>query len=364
LVCFAIAGILVLTSLLAGVFGGREYMAYPPLLSLIILPGWLFFAFAYFRHFTRYVKNWPVYKWMWATGILFFIFTFCEAHLWVFSYFRENIIRDITVQWKSYGALVGSWNMLVYGTGIYIMYKIHGSETIARSKLAFALYFVGLFNLMFGWAHHCYIVPHNQWIRLIAYAVSMSELIILARIIFLWSKSLLSSVKFLHLTAYRFLFAADYWVAFNLLLAVLISIPAINFYTHGTYITVAHAMGTTIGINTSILLSAIIWIIQRESPGFTDKYAGLFRSGFYIFHISLIVFWCCLILGGIYKSLWMYSAGSNGFFSDMMAGLRPVFFLFLIAGIGIVTGLFMVILPSLQHLCRLLKTKSETRNAR
>ena len=48
----------------------------------------------------------------------------------------------------------------------------------------------------------------------------------------------------------------------NLVLSISISIPAINFYTHGTHITVAHAMGSTIGINTLLLLASITLIVD------------------------------------------------------------------------------------------------------
>jgi len=68
------------------------------------------------------------------------------------------------------------------------------------------------------------------------------------------------------------------------------SVPWINYYTHGTFITVAHAMGTTIGINTSILISAILWIVQKEHKKFTEKNKKQFMIGFYLFHSSLCRF--------------------------------------------------------------------------
>ena len=39
--------------------------------------------------------------------------------------------------------------------------------------------------------------------------------------------------------------AADIWIFLTLVLAIAMSIPAINVYTHGTHITVAHTMGAT-----------------------------------------------------------------------------------------------------------------------
>lgn len=61
---------------------------------------------------------------------------------------------------------------------------------------------------------------------------------------------------------YRFLMAADYWVIINLAMGILMSIPAINLYTHGTHITVAHAMGTTIGINVMIILASAFYFFK------------------------------------------------------------------------------------------------------
>ena len=59
---------------------------------------------------------------------MFLLFTFSEAYLWLFPYFRNNIVLDMTIQWKAYGALTGSWNMLVYGTAIFVMERIRAMK--------------------------------------------------------------------------------------------------------------------------------------------------------------------------------------------------------------------------------------------
>lgn len=191
------------------------------------------------------------------------------------------MVREVTVQWKAYGALFGSWNMLVYGTAIFVMEKISGDTAISRSKLAFSLYFLGLFNLMFGWAHHAYPVPLELWIRNFAYIVSMRELLILGKIIWDWRRSLSGYQKYRHRCAYRFMFAADLWVFLNLVLALIMSVPAANLITHGTHITVAHAMGTTIGINTMILLASVFCVIEEQvGLEFGRRHAVAIRTGF------------------------------------------------------------------------------------
>ncbi len=336
---FLITGLIIIGCYMSGRFGGREYFEFPPALSLPIFITWLMFGVNYFNTARQDKKSWPVYYWMWGTGIVFFFITYAEAHLYLIPYFRDTMVREIMVQWKSYGALTGSWNMLVYGTGLYLATKISGSETYARSKMAFGLYFLGLFNLMFGWAHHTYIVPSETWIRTFAYFVSMTELFIFGKILWDWRSSLTEYQKNRHCNAYRFLFAADIWVFVNLILALIISVPAFNLFTHGTHITVAHAMGSTIGINTMILLSSVFYVIREELP--TEVHATCskqLRTGFWVSNVSLAIFFAALLMAGIGKGV--YDGGS---FQEMMLGIRPYLVVFAISGITMMIGMWIIL---------------------
>ena len=341
---FLVTGLAILGAYLAGKFGGREYFEYPAALSVPIFLSWIMFGVNYFRTVLQDRKPWPVYYWMWGTGIIFFFITFCESYLWLIPHFRESMVRELMVQWKSYGALTGSWNMLVYGTALYVATRISGSDSAARSKLAFSLYFLGLFNLMFGWAHHTYLVPSATWIRTFAYLVSMTELLILGKILWDWRGSLQEFQKNRHCSAYRFLFAADIWIFVNLVLALVISVPAWNLYTHGTHITVAHAMGSTIGINTMILLASVFYIIREEVPQLAQ--VGCSRqvtSGFWIANVSLALFFGALVLAGIGKGFFPAST-----FQETMLNIRPFLLTFAVSGIGLMIGLWIVIWNAFQ----------------
>jgi len=58
----------------------------------------------------------------------------------------------------------------------------------------------------------------------------------------------------------------------SLSLAIAMSVPAINVYTHGTHFTVAHTMGTTIGINSFLLLAFVFDILENKvRPYSKDK---------------------------------------------------------------------------------------------
>ncbi|MBS1764843.1 MAG: cbb3-type cytochrome c oxidase subunit I [Bacteroidetes bacterium] len=327
-----IAIIGIFTSYFTHQFGGREYWEFNPVWALPIAIAWILFFINFYKHIYK-VRNWPVYMWMWFTGLVFFFFSFSENYLWLFPVIREHFVTDMTIQWKVNGSLVGAWNQLIYGTAFFLMDRISGTKDVGKNNLAFAMYFLGLFNLMFNWGHHIYTLPTENYIRYIGYAVSMTEWIFFAKIIYNWKKSVSDIQKHYHYFPYRFLMASDIWVFINIGQASLLSIPAINIYTHGTHITVAHAMGTTIGINSMILLAACFEFLKPELYR-TAKPSRSINFAFWMLQISLVILFLSLNIAGFKKGIWQLTEEQSSY-SVMMQSLQPYFISFLIAGIGL-----------------------------
>lgn len=343
LAVFLITGTIILACYALGIFGGREYFEYPPSIALLIALSWLLFMINFFKTYSGKLSKQPVYVWMWLTGVIFFLVTFIESNLWQLPFFRDNIVRDLSVQWKALGAMVGSWNMLVYGTAFYVMEKIKGDEKLAHSRISFFFYFLSLTNLMFNWGHHTYIVPALPAIKYTSYIISMTELLILFNIILTWRKSLSEAQKNYSHLPFRLISAADLWIFLNLVLALIISIPEVNYYTHGTHITVAHAMGATIGINTMLLFSSCYFIFQKEN--LLVQHHILFKSGFWILNVSLFIFWLSLLGAGITKAM---EANHPQFilnFQGLMEKLKPFFYTLSLSGLGIFTGTVLLAVP-------------------
>lgn len=335
---FAFTFLCIVISYFVGNMGGREYLEFPPILILPILVGWGLFGYNYFKSIVGKIRHWPVYYWMWGTGIVFMIFHLSESNFWWFSHFRSDFIRDMTVQWKSYGSFVGSWNMLVYGTAIFVMAKIKKDKNPGRGKLPFFFYFLGLTNLMFGWAHHTYALPTMPWVRYVAYGISMTEWVIFIRMIYIWSRSIGKRSKVQYRVAYLFLLASDVWVFMNLLMALLISIPYLNNFSHGTHITVAHSMGTTIGINTMILFASISYIIENRKLNFSFT---RIRNLFYLVNIALLGFLGILISLGIKKAIWMERTGGRSI-SELHYESRYLYAVFV--AFGVILGISLILL--------------------
>ena len=243
--------------------------------------------------------------------------------------------------------MVGSWNMLVYGTGIYLMEKTSGNTNPARSPVAYFFYFLGLTNLMFNWGHHTYIVPAAPWVKTVAYVISMTELLILAHLIIQWRKMMTDAKRNYHRLPYRLLSYADVWIILNLTLAIAISVPAWNYYTHGTHITVAHAMGATIGINTLLLFASVFYFIQQVRPIAAERRKKIAGIGILITNIALLVFWLSLLGSGFVK---ISGKLNNEAFYLIMKKSEPCFKVFTYSGVFVLLGLSILIFASLKAL--------------
>lgn len=318
------------------IFGGREYWEFPPVLCIPMLVSWLFLFVAYFIPLIRKGSEQPMYVWMWSTGILFFLITFIEQNLWQIPWFRYTYLREITVQWKANGSMVGAWNQMIYGTSLFLMVKISGDENIAKGKVVFFFYMLGLTNLMFNWGHHIYNVPGASWIRDTSYFISMTEWVFLIRMIQGFKNKLEERKKFKHLITYRFIIAAEFWVFMNLLLTLAMSVPAINRYTHGTHITVAHAMGATIGINSMILLASFSYMLQIDTKKAAVK--NTVGACYWLSQYSLTAFWLSLITAGVIKA-YMATAMNLSNFQHIMKPVYPAIKAFSLSGIGLLLGL-------------------------
>lgn len=328
IVLWIVAIVGIFYSYFVGDFGGREYWEYPPIWSLPLLIAWVLMVIQFFLTI-HYTDKSPVYFWMWGTGLSFFVFVFLENYLWMFNVVRADFIKDTTLQWKVNGSLVGCWNQLIYGTSFFLMEKITGDTKPARSKLVFFMYFLGLFNLMFNWSHHIYTLPTAKYIRYVGYIVSMTEWLIFFRMIWTFRSTISASQKHMYSFCYKFLIAAECWVFINLFIALLMSIPVINLFTHGTHITVAHAMGTTIGINTMILFGAISFSVERR--GFSISESKWILGAFTIFQFALFLLFGSLIVAGVKKALYNIEEPAV-IHTNLMLQLQPCFRVFSYSG--------------------------------
>lgn len=336
--------VVVIVGFFSGTFSGREYLEFPVWVSGLIVGYWLLFVYNYFKTVHPDLRGAPVYIWSWTAGLVFFLITMTEAHLWLLPWFNNNIIRDVTIQWKANGSMVGAWNMLIYGSSMFIMERVSGNTSATRGRTAFLFFFLGFTNLMFNWGHHTYVVPAHPAVKQVAYIISMTELILFANIIMKWRKNMGSQPPPNAVLTVTFFTIADRWILMNLALAIAISVPYINQFTHGTQITVAHAMGTTIGINTTLLLGCVSWIVEQSVSKASRKHIILASRWL---HWSLLVFWCSLLVTGVIRSSGTISSLP---FVKITEQMLPWLRVFSLAGVALVAALAAIIISLVRPL--------------
>ena len=108
-------------------------------------------------------------------------------------------------------------------------------------------------------------------------------------------------------------------------------------------------MGTTIGINTMILLASVFYMIEENfGLDLERRHDVPVRAGFWLANGCLLFFLTSLIAAGLGRGT--YTGDS---FAEMMAAIEPYLLAFAASGLGLVLGLWMILLPAM-HLIYLL----------
>ena len=266
LVLWGSAGLGALITLPMGIFSGREYIGGHWILSVLIYLGWILFAWNFFSVMGFNLKGKPAFVYMWYTSLLLFLWAFAEGHGWLLGLVSDFPLRDLAIQYKSYGPLVGSFNLLVYGSLAYLVCCLSGNSKSAYSNTAFFLLFVGTLNSFTNFGHHTYHVPQTHVVKWISFIISMTESIIVCQYL-LQFVSLLRQPDKPQFRVVGFLVRATMlWSFFLVVIALLISIPPVNAIIHGTHFIMAHAMGSMLGIDSMVLWAVLLYIIQRMVP--------------------------------------------------------------------------------------------------
>lgn len=260
-ILWAIAGVGVLVSLWQGVFSGREYMGAHWSWSVLIYVGWILFTWNFFSVVGFRLQGKPVFLYMWSSSLLLFLYSFAEGNAWHLAFIGDYPLRDIAMQWKSYGPMVGSFNLLVYGSLAFLSCKLAGNDRYAHSRLAFFLFFIGVFNSFTNFGHHTYHLPQSHLVKWISCIASLCEAVIVVKLLLDIVKN--TREKASDIPAVHFLLkAGTLWSFLTVGSAVIISVPPINTLIHGTHFVMSHAMGSMIGINSVVLWAALLYLLH------------------------------------------------------------------------------------------------------
>jgi nitric oxide reductase subunit B len=348
LALWIIAALAMITFHGMGRYTGREYISFPPAISVLVLTGWCVYLRSIWKAGMLNLGELPVYVWMWVVGAFLFIYTFIEAHAYLMPFLLNRPIRTLAIEWKSYGMLVGAMNLLVYGGMMYLAELLDAENKYSRSSLAFSLFFLGLTSSFTNFAHHTYHLPQSEWVKWISFVTSMAELVILFKVLRDLTK--LGQAKGRNLagpTVNLLLNSTTVWTATQLVFAILISIPPINSLLHGTLAILAHSMGSIVGIDTMAMLAVICYLSQKQAPkGFQFNHQSA-SFGVKLLNSGLCVMWLTLVMQGLNSGLALFLQGQLPEWKHFFSWL-PLSFAG--SGAAVATGIFLILGPTVRVL--------------
>lgn len=336
-----ICGIFIIISLFYGKFSGREYMEFHPFISLFLLLGWLFFLFCFFKiHNIFSLPQQPVYVYFWFCGILYFIYSFVENHVWLLPIIWNLPVVDLQIQWKSLGSLVASFNMLIYGSFAYLSVLL-GDNKYVYSRTAFILFGIGLLNSLTNYTHHTYHLPQVAFVKWLGFIVSMIEIFLFIKVIndvlgiFKQRDLLIITLK--DNIIYYLINSIKWWNVVNLLISIIISVPFLNSIIHGTQVVFAHVMGSMIGIDSMVLFAVLAFLIFDNKSVYLKFLVPLIA----ILNISLFVFVTFFCFIGIKSGFSIYLGQSIGVLNTSVIlpitlSILGVFLFFSMVGIALI----------------------------
>jgi nitric oxide reductase subunit B len=310
LALFIIAIGLPAVAIMQGDFSGRKYLTWAPVFSipLFLAIGWA--SLGILRGIVRLERKDPEAAWMIGIGALLLPLSFAEAHLYLIPSVGLDIGKDLAVQWHALDTIIGSWNAILYGIGAMIAAPARKPSRGYRSLL----FVVAASGLLLTFSHHHYQSPQATWLKDVAFLSSLLAAIAFVHHLRKWrSDEAVTKVGVL-------LNMAERWTLLSVATGFLMALPALNVLVHGTYVVVAHSMGSMIGVN-AILIFAAAYHQSSEPASLADR-AFLRWSG--AFNWSLGGFVAVLFSAGFVEGILRPDDGYWGYAETARLALSPL----------------------------------------
>lgn len=311
-----------------GIGSGREYFSWPLGLSVLLFAGLALMLWRLFAGASALERRSPEGFWLIGLGGLLILVSLIESELWRLDAVASDYVRNLTLQWHGIDSFFAGINIALYGSAAYLM------SDRPKALRGRALFLVAGFGLLFTFGHHHYVSPQPHFLKSLAFIASMIAVLSFWR----------------HIAAYRTMHAADlgerhllalwrsveFWTLASIATGVLFAVPQINLIVHGTYLIVAHAMGSMIGVNVLIVMAGGLARAHRPEAVSVPRVL----LGVRLVNLALILIWIDLGAAGLVKGVMRVGGGYHDYqpIVDLLMVGFPVGGLALIAGLGLLSA--------------------------
>jgi nitric oxide reductase subunit B len=339
LVILVTVGVVALAGFLFGWTQGRPLLEIPRPLDLLVVVGALMFLANVGVTMMR-ARRFTATQGSLLAGLVFL----AAMYLFGIPFYRNLAVDWYYWWWVIHLWVEGAWELVTAALVAFMIIHLTGIERRVIEKWLYVELGLFLFTGIAGTGHHYYwVAAPKYWLWVGAIFSSLEPLPVLLMLVDTWRhmresrRPLAPRLTWVFLTGMavlHFVGAGAFGMAHTL--------PQVNYYTHGSQVTVAHGHLAFYGAYALVNLSFFYFAIPRLRRFPTDEYRPLLGYwGFWVMSVSLLGMSLSFAVAGVLQS---YLERAQG--QPYMVAQQPIRFWMFVAfmhGIGVLAGAAMTI---------------------
>jgi len=339
LVILVTVGVAALVGFLFGWTQGRPLLEIPRPLDLLVVVGVLMFLANVGVTMMR-ARRFTATQGSLLAGLVFL----AAMYLFGIPFYRNLAVDWYYWWWVIHLWVEGAWELVTAALVAFMIIQLTGIERRVVEKWLYVELGLFLFTGIAGTGHHYYwVAAPKYWLWVGAIFSSLEPLPVLLMLVDTWRhmheshrplRPRLTWVFLFGMAVLHFVGAGAFGMAHTL--------PQVNYYTHGSQVTVSHGHLAFYGAYALVNLSFFYFAMPRLKSFPTDEYRSrLGHWAFWVMSVSLLGMSLAFAVAGVLQS---YLERAQG--QPYMVAQQPIRFWMLVAfvhGIGVLAGAVMAI---------------------
>ncbi|MCL4222275.1 MAG: cbb3-type cytochrome c oxidase subunit I [Phycisphaerales bacterium] len=230
---------------------GVEYIGWPVGMSVFLGLVFLGLAGAVLSRLSALSARTPEGAWLLVIGLVLVAMGLGERSAEIIA--RPDLTRSLTIEWHALDTFFAGWNAALYGLGMVAIMRPGDQGRRLRGRWLFVL---AVFCLLSTFSHHHYMSAQPSVLKWIALTASMLAAVSFARHV--WAIAMSWSRHRGGPPERAFFIAAEVWTLVAVGTGILLAVPQLNIWLHGTTAIVSHSMGSMIGVNVMIVMGTLV----------------------------------------------------------------------------------------------------------
>jgi nitric oxide reductase subunit B len=339
LVILVTVGVVALVGFIFGWTQGRPLLEIPRPLDLLVVIGALMFLANVGVTMMR-ARRFTATQGSLLAGLIFL----AALYLFGIPFYRNLAVDWYYWWWVIHLWVEGAWELVTAALVAFMIIQLTGIDRRVVEKWLYVELGLFLFTGIAGTGHHYYwVAAPKYWLWVGAIFSSLEPLPVLLMLLDTWRHMHESRRPLTPRLTWIFLFgmAVLHFVGAGAF-GMAHTLPQINYYTHGSQVTVSHGHLAFYGAYALVNLSFFYFAIPRLRSFPTDEYrARLGHWGFWVMSVSLLGMSLAFAVAGVLQS---YLERAQG--QPYMVAQQPIrlwMFIAFVHGIGVLAGATMSI---------------------